>query len=99
MVSVDKGNCEQVAKRLLEECSDNVIATSLRIGDPQVNVMAEVFYRDSEELHNLMEDIRSMPSVMSVEWAEVVKVVGSNNIGVIDAIFGNDRDAERSRKL
>ena len=99
MVSVDKGNCEQVAKRLLEECSSNVITASLRIGDPQVSVMAKVFYRDSEELHNLMEDIRSMPSVISVQWAEVVKVVGSNNIGLIDAIFGNDCDIERSQKL
>jgi len=92
MVSVDKGNCEQVAKRLLEECSSNVITTSLRIGDPQVNVMAEIFYRDSEELHNLMEDIRSMSSVTSVEWAEIVRIVGSNNIGVIDAIFGVNRE-------
>lgn len=55
--------------------------------------MAEIYYRDSEELHNLMEDIRSMPAVISVEWAEVVRVVGSNNIGVIDAIFGMNREA------
>lgn len=86
MISVDKGNCEQVAKKLLEERS-NVVATSLRIGDPQVNVMAQVFYKNSEELHNLMEDIRSMTSVTSVEWAEVVRIVGSNNIGMIDAVF------------
>jgi len=91
MISVDKGNCEDVAKKLLEECKNNVVATSLRIGDPQVNVMAEIFYKDSEELHNLMEDIRSMPSVISVEWAEVVGIVGSNNVGVIDAIFGVNR--------
>jgi DNA-binding Lrp family transcriptional regulator len=87
MISVDKGNCEQVAKKLLEERSSNVVATSLRIGDPQVNVMAQVFYKNSEELHNLMEDIRSMTSVTSVEWAEVVRIVGSNNIGMIDAVF------------
>lgn len=36
MISVDKGNCEDVAKKLLEECKDNVVATSLRIGDPQI---------------------------------------------------------------
>ena len=97
MISVDKGNCEQVAKKLLEE-RNNVVATSLRIGDPQVNVMAQVFYKNSEELHNLMEDIRSMTSVTSVEWAEVVRIVGSNNVGMIDAVFdGNAKQNPNSQ--
>ncbi|GEM_PF-2421313 len=98
MISVDKGNCEEVAKRLLEEHNENVVATSLRIGDPEINIMAKVFYRDSENLHNLIEVIKSMSSVTSVGWAEVVRVVGSNN-GVIAAIFGKNQNNVQEQYL
>ena len=85
LVAVEKGNCEEVAKKLLGNKS--VISASLRIGDPDINVMAEIFYGSSEDLHNLIESMRALPSVASVEWSEIVKVVGSNDVEIIDRLF------------
>jgi DNA-binding Lrp family transcriptional regulator len=85
-VSVDRGDCEEVARKLLEKYN-NVITASLRIGDPGINVMAKVFYRKSEHLHDLIESMRTLPSVSAVKWSEVVKVVGSNESGMVDAVF------------
>jgi DNA-binding Lrp family transcriptional regulator len=90
LIAVDKGKGEEVAKRLLHERRDNVLSVSLRIGHPQVNIIAEVFYRNSEELHNLIESIKAYPEVSMLEWSETVKVVGRNNYSaMLDAIFLN----------
>lgn len=65
---------------------------SLRIGNPQVDIMADIFYRDSVELHQLTEKVKAMPYVTFVEWAEVVKVVGSNRGAILDKVFSNVTD-------
>ena len=86
MIAVEKGNSEQVAKMLLEQ-HKNIASASLRIGHPDVNVMASVFYRTSEELHSLIEAIRATPNVMSVEWSELAKEVGTNKSIISEMLF------------
>jgi hypothetical protein len=49
--------------------------------------MAKVFYRKSEHLHDLIESMRTIPSVSAVKWSEIVKVVGTNDASMIDAMF------------
>lgn len=89
LISVEKGKAEETAQKLLENNKVNVIMASLRIGNPQVDIMADVFYRDSIELHTLTEKVKSMPYVKYVEWAEVVKVVGSNSRSILDKVFSS----------
>jgi len=89
LISVEKGKADETAQKLLENNKVNVIVASLRIGHPQVDVMADVFYRDSIELHSLTEKVKAMPYVTFVEWAEVVKVVGSNFSSILDKVFNN----------
>ena len=93
LITVEKGKAEETAQKLLEANKVNVIMASLRIGHPQVDIMADVFYRDSVELHNLTEKVKAMPYVTFVEWAEVVKVVGSNSLSILDKVFSNLRDS------
>ncbi len=87
LVSVDKGNAEQTAMQLLKNKDNNVFVASLRIGHPQVDVMATIFYRDSQELHRLTESVKAMPHVTYVEWAEIVKIVGSNTTDMLDRVL------------
>ena len=93
LISVEKGKAEETAQKLLESNRVSVIKTSLRIGNPQVDIMADVFYRDSIELHNLTERVKAMPYVTFVEWAEVVKVVGSNYDSILERVFANVGDS------
>lgn len=53
LISVEKGKTEETARKLLENNKVNVIVASLRIGDPRVDIMADIFYKDSIELHDL----------------------------------------------
>jgi DNA-binding Lrp family transcriptional regulator len=60
-----------------------VIESSLRIGDPVVNVVARVIYKSSDELFRIIQEIKKMPNIARVEWSEIVKVVGRNNALVL----------------
>jgi DNA-binding Lrp family transcriptional regulator len=57
LIAVDKGNCDRVAQDILSSHGDYIATVSLRIGSPKIN---------------LMEQIRTIPSVKSVEWSEMV---------------------------
>ena len=89
LITVEKGKAEETAHKLLESNKVTVIVASLRIGDPRVDIMADVFYRDSIELHDLTERVKAMPFVTYVEWAEVVKVVGDNFESIVDKLFAS----------
>lgn len=81
-MSVEKGRSEELAKKLLDGNGNNniIMNTSLRIGDPQINVSAQVLYKGSEELLEIIESVKATSYVKNVEWSEAVKVVGNNNI-------------------
>ena len=91
LITVEKGKAEETALQLLQNGKDNVVVTSLRIGHPKVDVMAEVFYKDSQELHILTETIKAMEYVSYVEWAEIVKVVGNNLPAAVDKVLAYSR--------
>jgi DNA-binding Lrp family transcriptional regulator len=87
LIGVEKGDCVQVAREILEDYKDNVISTSLRIGNPQVNVSAKVIYKSSQELFNLIQIFRAIPNVAFVEWYEEVEVVGFNYASLVNTLF------------
>ena len=76
MITVEKGECVEIANRLLTEdieiglTSDiskiinksnnasngpRVIESSLRIGDPIINVVARIVYKSSDELFHIIQ--------------------------------------------
>src|SRR5919202_4406339 len=89
LIGVERGDCVQVAKEILEDYKDNVITTSLRIGNPQVNASAKVLYKSSQELFDLIQSFKTIPNVAFVEWYEEVEVVGFNYTSMVNALFGN----------
>jgi DNA-binding Lrp family transcriptional regulator len=86
-ISVQKGVAKQTAQELVRTRKENVIMASLRIGDPVVDIMADVFYRDSQELHDLIESVKAMPNVIHVEWSEVVEETESNIAYMVDKVL------------
>lgn len=88
-LSVEKGRSEELAKKILDSNGNNniILNTSLRIGNPEINVSAQVLYKGSEELLEIIESVKAIPYVKNVDWSETVKVVGSNNIGMLERLF------------
>ena len=91
LIGVEKGDCVQVANKILEDYKDNVISTSLRIGNPQVNASAKVIYKSSQELFNLIQTFRAIPNVSVVEWYEEVEVIGFNYASLVNTLFNNSK--------
>ena len=51
------------------------------------NVSAHVIYKNTEELHELIESVRTMDYVTGIDWSEMVEVIGDNNSEVMSAFF------------
>jgi DNA-binding Lrp family transcriptional regulator len=86
IVSVDRGKSKEVAQNLLRNTKNNVISCFTKINS-QHNVSAHVIYKDTEELYELIESIKTMDYVTGVNWSEMVEVIGDNNSEVISAFF------------
>jgi DNA-binding Lrp family transcriptional regulator len=86
IVNVDKGKSKEVAQNLLKKYKNNVISCFTRINS-QHNVSAHVVFKDTEELYELIESIKTMPYVTGVNWSEMVEMIGDNNSEVISDFF------------
>ena len=85
LANVERGKAKEVAKMILEGHKGNVISSSTRIND-QNNVIAEIIYNNSSELHNILEQVKQSPYVSSAIWSELVEIVGNNDAPIIAAL-------------
>jgi len=92
VVNVDKGKSKEVATNILKKFKSNVMNASTRINSEH-NVTVQVLYNNTAELHNLLENIRSIPYVTNLQWSEMVEMIGDNSHSVITAFFNNSRQA------
>ncbi|HKO65097.1 MAG TPA: hypothetical protein VJU13_07830, partial [Candidatus Nitrosocosmicus sp.] len=65
----------------------NILQITIRIGSPKINLIATVFYKDTDEVFEIMQHVRRMEHVENVEWSEVVKIVLKNDSGILKSIF------------
>ena len=94
-VSVEKAKSDEIAQILLSDA--NVISTSTRMGDLEVNVSARVYYKSTEELHHLVEKTKSIPNVRDVEWSEEVKTYHREQDVMVGTVFHHN--PQESKKL
>ena len=63
-----------IGKDLLKR--DEVAYVARTIGQFTIDLRVEVFIQSSDELVNLIEDVKAMKGVRDLMWSEVVEVVG-----------------------
>jgi DNA-binding Lrp family transcriptional regulator len=90
VINVDKGKSKEVAATILKRYKSNVMNVSTRINSEH-NVAAQIIYNDTAELHNLLENIKSIPYVTSLQWSEIVEMIGDNSPLVITAFFNRSK--------
>jgi DNA-binding Lrp family transcriptional regulator len=88
IINVDKGKSKEVAENVLKKYTNNVVLCDTRINSMH-NVSVHVVYKSTEELYRLIESIKTMDYVNTLEWSEMVEVIGDNNSEVIRAFFNN----------
>jgi DNA-binding Lrp family transcriptional regulator len=87
LIDISKGDCEEIAKEILNQYRKNILQITIRIGSPKINLIATVFYKDTDEVFEIMQYVRRMEHVENVEWSEVVKTVLKNDSGILESIF------------
>ena len=90
VVNVDKGKSRVVATNILKNYKSNVMNVSTRINSEH-NVAAQILYNNTAELHNMLESIKSIPYVTSLQWSEMVEMIGDNSQLVITAFFNKSK--------
>jgi DNA-binding Lrp family transcriptional regulator len=94
VIGVDKGRSKELARFLLQHYKANILSCTIRINSTH-NVMAHIVYKDSKELYNLIESVKSQEYVGSVQWSEVIEeVMGEENnyFEVIKALLNSHND-------
>src|SRR5919197_3429809 len=86
ILNVDNGKSKEVAQYLLKNYKDNITFVHTRINSSH-NVSAQLVYKDTQELHELIESVRTIEHVVNVSWSETVELIGDNNSGVISSFF------------
>lgn len=78
MILVEKGRADATAREIFTQ-NKMINAVTIRI-DSIANVIAEVYYQDSEELNTIMQKIKSMNDVRNVIFSEIVTVSDSRSV-------------------
>jgi DNA-binding Lrp family transcriptional regulator len=77
LICTSAGATMRLGKTLLM-CKE-VRDVSRMIGEPKIDLCANVFVKDNRELLNLIEKIKTMKGVTEVVWTEVVETIGMKN--------------------
>jgi DNA-binding Lrp family transcriptional regulator len=88
IISIDKGKSREVAQTLLKKYKNNIVSCNTRINSEH-NVSAHTVFKDTQELYELVESIKSLDYVNGVQWSELVEDLGDNNFEVMSAFFGS----------
>lgn len=89
LMLVNDGSTDRTAKALLEKF-DAIIGMSTRV-NTKSNLAAYIAFRKTDQLHELMELLRSFPNLSNLEWSEVVKDSDNKGKRLAHLIF-NSKD-------
>ena len=71
-IATNNGEGQNILDTFFNKHKRNIIDMSLRIGNPDTNVSFRVAYTDSQELFNLLEEIKEIETVSMVHWSEYI---------------------------
>jgi hypothetical protein len=77
LISTGGGRTMAIGKELLRR--DQVAYVARTIGQFTIDLRVEVFVQSSDELVNLIEEVKAMDGVRDLIWSEVVQIVGRKN--------------------
>ena len=87
LIKVRKGEIENVANQIFKQHSKSILEMSVRIGQLDFNLVAQVVYKDSDEIYVIMETVNKIDHVESIQWSEIVKVILSNENGLVENLI------------
>lgn len=87
LIKVTKGQIENVANEIFKRHSKSILEMSVRIGQLDFNLVCKVVYKDSDEIYKIIETVNTIDHVESVQWSEIVKIILSNENGLVENLL------------
>lgn len=86
-IATTKGLTLPISKSLMK--LQNVVSVGRSIGEPKIDLRAELIVKDNGQLLELLEKVKGMNGVQDVVWSEIVQVMGDKGsvpAGIIDLL-------------
>ena len=77
----NSGASKQIADEILSKYRKNILSISVKI-DSAVTLTVSTYFKTTDELHDMMERIHSIPSVEDVKFAETVEIIRRKTDGI-----------------
>jgi DNA-binding Lrp family transcriptional regulator len=85
-MTVENGKVGETATEILKSCEKNALRASSRINEAS-NLCIEIIFRDSQELHQILEKMRTNSNITHISFSEVVNTIADNTNNLIMSIF------------
>ena len=79
---VDKGKVFETGEQILKLFDNNVVKATARINTGS-NLCIEIVFKESQELYDILEKVKSFDHTVSVNFSEVVNTIGDNTKNII----------------
>src|SRR5919199_6762869 len=76
-LSIEKGKVFEIGQQILKLFGNNVIRATTRINSIN-NLCIEIVFKDSKELHDILEKMKTLDNTTNVNFSEVVNIIGDN---------------------
>lgn len=73
-IATNKGLTVPISKSLMK--IKNVVTVGRSIGEPTIDLRAELIVKDNGQLLELLEQVKGMKGIEEVVWSEIVQVMG-----------------------
>jgi DNA-binding Lrp family transcriptional regulator len=90
-----KGISKEIAEHVLSTYSKNIISVFLKI-DSTVVLTLIIYFKTTQEIHEIMESINTISSVANVRFAETVEILREKSRkGIVEALIQHSSDPQK----
>jgi len=79
---IDKGKVFETGEQILKLFDNNVLKATARINSAS-NLCIEIVFKESQELYDILEKMKTLDHTVSVKFSEVVNTIGDNTKNII----------------
>ena len=81
-LDIDKGKVFEIGQQILKLFENKVVRATTRINSLN-NLCIEIVFKDSKELHDILEKMKTLDNTTNVYFSEVVNIIGDNTNNII----------------
>lgn len=87
LIKISKGDVEQIGDHIIERHSKNILEVTVRMGQPDINLVVRIAYKDNNEIYEIMRTLNTIENIDYIQWSEILKEITTDRHGLIESLF------------